>query len=60
ATKRIKRELRLPSVVITFTSFHQPEIAQEAKRAGAAYHVRKPFTLDELRLTLLKAAVRGA
>ena len=48
ATRRIKHELGLRAVVITATSFGRDEIQEAAFEAGAAFHVQKPFDLEEL------------
>ena len=56
ATRRIKQELKCRSVVITFTSYAWPELEREAREAGAAFHLRKPFALEELQKTLAEAA----
>lgn len=48
ATRRIKRELGLGSVVITFTSYDWAEIKEQASGAGSAFYVRKPFDLEKV------------
>ncbi len=60
ATRRLKQELGLASAIVTFTSYTMPELEREARVAGAAFHLRKPFSLEELRAVLLQAAERSA
>ncbi len=56
ATRRIKQDLGLPSVVITCTSFGWREIKESAMTAGAQYHIRKPFDMEQLDRVFREAA----
>lgn len=56
ATRRIKHDLKLDVVVITFTSYAWPELERDARQAGAQYHLHKPFALDQLQSILLEAS----
>lgn len=56
ATRRIKHDLGLHGVVITCTSFGWREIKESAMAAGAEYHIRKPFEIEQLERILNDAA----
>lgn len=60
ATRKIKRELGLSSVVITATSFGHREIERAALAAGASYHLRKPFDIDAFVSVLQEAQAVAA
>lgn len=55
ATRRIKQELGLRAVVVTFTSFPWSEIKDAARHAGASLHIQKPGDLHRIQDALNEA-----
>lgn len=56
ATRRIKQELGLPAVVVTFTSYTWSRLKEEAMGAGASFYLTKPFNLEHMKEALERAA----